>query len=138
MVRVDAFSSEAIVNVLAAVGVRCVRTLGIDGGIHYAREFHDLNGVTRLANGQASFDWQFIGIYQTAKESGMDYGPILDPIRVYVGTDDTQMVDLQVLEYSIRRFATRPVEVVPMLNLPVPMPKDPANRPRTGFSFARS
>ena len=64
----------------------------------------------------------------------MDYGPLTEPIRVYVGTDDTQMVAVQVLEYSIRRFATRPVEVIPMLNLPVPMPKDPANRPRTGFS----
>ena len=39
-------------NVLAALGVKCVRTLGIDGGIHYSRDFHDLNGVTRLANGQ--------------------------------------------------------------------------------------
>jgi hypothetical protein len=137
VIRVDAFSSEAVVNVLAALGAKIVRTLGVDGGIRYAGAFHDLNGVTRLANGQSSFDKQFIGINRTAKETGMDYGPLTEPIRVYVGTDDTQMVAVQVLEYSIRRFATRPVEVVPLLNLPVPMPKDPANRPRTGFSFAR-
>lgn len=137
IVRVDAFSAEAVVNVLAALSAKTVRTLGIDGGIHYAGAFHDLNGVTRLANGQESFDKQFIGINKTAKEFDMDYGPLTEPIRVYVGTDETQMVAVQVLEYSIRRFATRPVEVVPLLNLPVPMPKDPANRPRTGFSFAR-
>jgi hypothetical protein len=137
IVRVDAFSAEAVVNILAVMGVKKVRTLGIDGGIHYARAFRDLNGVTRLSNGQESFDKQFIGIHQTVKEFNMDYGPLSEPIRVYVGTDETQMVAVQVLEYSIRRFATRPVEVVPMLNLPVPTPKDPANRPRTGFSFAR-
>ncbi|MFO0810883.1 MAG: glycosyltransferase [Gemmataceae bacterium] len=137
LVRVDAFSAEAVVNVLAAIGVKQVRTLGVDGGIHYAGAFHDLNGVTRLANGQSSFDRQFIGIYQTTKETGMDYGPLHEPIRVYVGTNESQMVATRVLEYSIRRFATRPVEVVPLLNLPVPTPKDPANQSRTGFSFAR-
>ncbi len=137
IIRVDAFSAEAVVGVLAVLGARTVRTLGIDGGIHYAREFHDLNGVTRLANGQPSFDRQFIQIHRIAKECAMDYGPLTDPIRVYVGTDETQLAAVQVLEYSIRRFATRPIEVVPLLNLPTPQPKDPANRPRTGFSFAR-
>lgn len=137
IVRVDAFSAEAVVGILGAMGVREVRTLGVDGGIHYASAFHDLNGVTRLANGQDSFDRQFVGIQQTAKEFAMDYGPLTEPIRIYVGTDETQMVAVQVLEYSIRRFATQPVEVIPMLNLPVPTPRDPANRPRTGFSFAR-
>lgn len=137
LIRVEAFSAEAVVGVLGALGAKVVRTLGVDGGIHYARDFHDLNGVTRLANGQESFDRQFVGIHQTAKELGMDYGPLSEPIRIYVGTDETQMVAVQVLEYSIRRFATQPVEVIPMLNLPVPTPRDPANRPRTGFSFAR-
>lgn len=137
LVRVDAFSAEAVVSLLGALGAKVVRTLGVDGGIHYASAFHDLNGVTRLANGQESFDRQFLGIHQTAKEHAMDYGPLTEPIRIYVGTDETQMVAVQVLEYSIRRFATQPVEVIPMLNLPVPMPREPANRPRTGFSFAR-
>lgn len=137
LIRVEAFSAEAIVSVLATLGAKVVRTLGVDGGIHYAGAFHDLNGVTRLANGQSSFDRQFIGIHRTVKENGMDYGPLPEPIRVYVGTDDSQMVAARVLEFSIRKFATRPVEVVPMLNLPVPTPRDPANRPRTGFSFAR-
>jgi len=137
LIRVDAFSAEAIVNVLAMLGVKTVRTLGVDGGIHYGSAFHDLNGKTRLANGQSSFDRQFYWIHCTVKENQMDYGPLHEPIRVYVGTDDSQMVAVQVLEFSIRQFASRPVEVVPLLNLPVPMPQDPANRPRTGFSFAR-
>lgn len=137
LIAVDAFSVEALVNVLAVLGVKIVRTLGVDGGIHYSQSFHDLNGTTRLANGQSSFDRQFLWIHRTVKENDMDYGPLHEPIRVYVGTDDSQMAAVRVLEFSIRQFATRPVEVVPLLNLPVPMPRDPANRPRTGFSFAR-
>ena len=43
------FSAEALVNVLAAIGVKTVRTLGVDGGVAYSRAFHDLNGTTRLA-----------------------------------------------------------------------------------------
>jgi hypothetical protein len=136
VVRVHFFSAEAAVNILAHAGVRRVRTLGIDGGVSYGQAFHDLG--TLLANGQQSFDGQFIGIYKTVKEYEMDFGPLgQEPVRVFVGTDDSQMVATRVLEYSIRKFSTRPVEVTPLLNLPVPTPKDPANRPRTGFSFAR-
>lgn len=137
LLRVRAFSSEAVVAVLGWCGVRIVRTLGIDGATSYSETFADLHDVTRLANGRPSFDAQFVNIHQLASENAMDYGPLENPIRVYVGTDDSQMVAVKVLEYSIRKFATRPVEVVPMLNLPVPMPKDPHNRPRTGFSFSR-
>src|SRR5262245_39672731 len=60
-----------------------------------------------------------------------------EPMRIFVGTDESQMVACRVLEHSIRKHTSRPVEVVPMLNVPVPTPRDPANRPRTGFSFSR-
>ncbi|HVJ82188.1 MAG TPA: glycosyltransferase [Planctomycetia bacterium] len=135
LIRVDYFSSEAAVNVLAAMGVRGVRLLGIDGGDAYSGRFHDLS--TRLANGQASFDRQFVGIHRTARESNMDVGKLEEPIRVFVGCDDSQMIAAKVLEYSIRRFTSRPVQFLPMLDLHEPTPKDPKNRPRTGFSFYR-
>lgn len=61
----------------------------------------------------------------------------LEPMRVFVGTDDSQTVATKVLEYSIKKFASRPVEVVYMRDLKVPTPKDKQNRPRTGFSFYR-
>lgn len=64
--------------------------------------------------------------------------PVEPPtIRVYVGTDDSQVVAHQVLEYSIRKHTRRRVEYVPIRNIPVPIPNDPAKRPRTGFSFHR-
>lgn len=58
-------------------------------------------------------------------------------IRVYVGADRSQLLAVTVLEHSIKRHTTAKVEVIPMLDLPVPTPKDPRNGPRTGFSFSR-
>lgn len=60
-----------------------------------------------------------------------------DVIRVYVGVDRSQLLAVPVLEYSIKRHTTAKVEVIPMLDLPVPAPKDPRNGQRTGFSFSR-
>lgn len=60
-----------------------------------------------------------------------------DVIRVYVGADRSQQLAIAVLEYSIRRHTTAPVHVVPMVDLPVPVPRDPRNGQRTGFSFSR-
>ncbi|GID05780.1 glycosyltransferase [Pseudomonas sp. 008] len=58
-------------------------------------------------------------------------------IRVYVGVDRSQLLAVPVLEYSIKRHTTANVEVIPMLDLPVPEPLDPRNGQRTGFSFSR-
>lgn len=58
-------------------------------------------------------------------------------IRVYVGTDRSQLLAVSVLEHSIKRHTTAKVEVIPMLDLPVPTPKDPRNGQRTGFSYSR-
>ncbi|EJM65086.1 LPS:glycosyltransferase [Pseudomonas sp. GM50] len=58
-------------------------------------------------------------------------------IRVFVGVDRSQLLAVPVLEYSIRRHTTAKVEVIPMLDLPVPVPLDPRNGQRTGFSFSR-
>jgi len=60
-----------------------------------------------------------------------------EPIRVFVGADRSQALAVPVLEYSIKRHTTAKVEVIPMLDLPVPAPIDPRNGQRTGFSFSR-
>lgn len=60
-----------------------------------------------------------------------------ETIRVYVGVDRSQLLAVPVLEYSIKRHTTAKVEVIPMLDLPVPQPADPRNGQRTGFSFSR-
>lgn len=60
-----------------------------------------------------------------------------EPIRVYVGADRSQQLAIAVLEYSIKRHTTAAVQVIPMVDLDVPVPRDPRNGQRTGFSFSR-
>jgi hypothetical protein len=137
VIRVRYFSSEAALRILGTMGARTVRSLGIDGGRAYSSSFVDLAETTRLANGRGSFDLQFEEIENIVREHRMDYNSLAEPMRVFVGCDDSQMVAAKTLEYSIKKFASRPVDFQIMRDLPVPMPKDPANRPRTGFSFYR-
>ena len=59
------------------------------------------------------------------------------PLRIFVGSDNGQRVAHQVLAHSIRRHASIPVEITPMIDLPIPKPVDPANWPRAEFSFTR-
>src|SRR4051794_22565451 len=56
VIGVRSFSSEAALNILAAMGVRTVRSLGIDGGRTYGTDFKDLKALT---NGLPSFNAQF-------------------------------------------------------------------------------
>ena len=60
-----------------------------------------------------------------------------DVIKVYVGADRSQQLAIKVLEHSIKRHTTAPVEVIQMVDLPVPTPADPRNGQRTGFSYSR-
>lgn len=137
VVPVTYFSAEAAVGVLGLLGARIVRSLGIDGGTGYGDDFADLADTTRLANTQPTFDVQFEGIAANAKLFEIDYRALIDPMRIFVGADDSQLVAAAVLEHSIRKFAQGPIEFTVMTDLDIPVPKDPENQPRTGFSFYR-
>lgn len=139
LIEAKNFSAEAAVDILTTCGVRTIRSLGVDGGNQYATCFDDLRATTLLANTQTSFDSQFRQIAKIIRRKGVLYAPLLKeaPIRVFVGTDKTQRLAARVLEYSIKTYASMSVDVQFMCDLPVPQPKDPANRPRTGFSFSR-
>lgn len=60
-----------------------------------------------------------------------------ETVKVFVGCDRSQLLAVKVLEHSIKRHTSLPVEVVAMQDLPVPQPCDPRNTQRTGFSFSR-
>lgn len=134
VIHVRHFSSEAALAILGEVGVKTVRTLGIDGGSTYSGEF---SGLRPLENGRPAFDAQFRELEDIARRWGVDYDPLIEPMRVFVGTDPSQAVATRVLEWSIRKHASRPVRFVPMADLPTPEPRAPENRGRTGFSFSR-
>jgi hypothetical protein len=141
VVPVHYFSAEAALGLLAAANVKAVRSLGIDGGKSYSNEFQDLTDKTLLANGRSSFDKQFEAIAQILLRTKLDYAPldVEGPIRVFVATEDAQMLPTRVLEYSIKKHTSMSVELVPMheSGIRIPTPRDQVNRPRTPFSFQR-
>jgi lipopolysaccharide biosynthesis glycosyltransferase len=57
--------------------------------------------------------------------------------RIYVGTDRSQWIGVKVLEYSIRKHSSIPIELRSMADLSMPQPRDPRQSQRTGFSFCR-
>jgi hypothetical protein len=141
VIQATYFSSEAALSLLALAGARRVRSLGVDGGRAYGRTFDDLSRSTLLANKWGSFDLQFEGIARTILTTGVDYAPLTveAPVRVFVGSQEPQMLAVKVLEHSIRRHASLTVEVVPLhrAGITFPEPRDARNRPRTPFSFQR-
>ena len=141
MVCAHWFSAEAAIHMLALAGFRTIRSLGVDGGSDYAHTFEDLSGTTRLSNGHASYDLQFEKIANVVFKNGVDFAPLgaQTPIRVFVGSQREQMLAVKVLEYSIRRRSSMPVDVVPLhtCSIEFPKPRDPRNHPRTPFSFQR-
>jgi Glycosyl transferase family 8 len=135
------FSAEAALNLLAAAGVKTVRSLGIDGGSSYSSTFDDLKDKTLLANSRASFNEQFQEFAKTILSTGIDYAPldIESPIRIFVATTEDQMLAVKVLEYSIKKHTSMSTVVSPLhySGIAMPMPKDTENQPRTPFSFQR-
>jgi hypothetical protein len=139
LVQCGFFSAEVMVNVIAMMGGKIIRTLGVDGGRTYDLAFREFESKTLLANRQESFDKQFAGIHSTVKKYGITYAPMTTeiPIRIFIGTDETQMLGVKVLQYSIRKHTGVPIEFDDMMHVRAPMPTDPKNQPRTGFSFNR-
>tara|TARA_R110002072_G_scaffold51202_1_gene137188 strand:- start:10039 stop:11649 length:1611 start_codon:yes stop_codon:yes gene_type:complete len=128
------FSASVVMNLLGQLGVKQVKTLGVDGGTSYNPTF---SNRTLFLNGHSSFDVQFQEIDKTVVEYKMNVQKVVEPIRIFVGCDDSQLVAGKVLEYSIKKHTQHPVEVFFMNNMPVPPPKHKKNRPGTGFSFNR-
>ena len=62
------FSSEAALSILGELGVRKVKTIGVDGGSQYAPQFSYL---TPLQNGRVSFDAQAGELCAIAQHYGM-------------------------------------------------------------------
>lgn len=70
VVNVRFFSAEAAVRLLAMAGVRIIRTIGVDGGNQYAKDFKDLQPLT---GGHASFNAQWDEIRATVAEYRLDF-----------------------------------------------------------------
>ncbi len=105
------FSSEAALRILALMGVRTVRSLGIDGGRSYASTFRHLEASTLLANGAQAFDLQFERIAAVVEEFDLDFRPAVEPVPVVIDGSERDLVAIRVLEYSLRKAASEPLDV---------------------------
>jgi len=113
VINVGNFSSEATLRILGRLGVRRVRTIGIDGGRSYSTEFDHLFGQTFLENGVAGYDIQFASMAAIAEEYGIDLAPLVEPLRVEVWTRPGDLLGFRVLEFAVRSHAGVPVTVEP-------------------------
>jgi len=145
-IKVKYFSAEVPFYILGMNGNKDIYSIGVDGGNKYYNTFNRTailpNGESSLlANGRKSFDIQFNEIIKTINKYNLNYSPIdADyPIKVYVGSQEDQMLSVKVLEYSIKKRTDVSVEVFPLhkAGIEYPVPKDPNNRQRTPFSFQR-
>jgi len=135
------FSAEAALGILALNDVKTVFTLGVDGGSNYNTAFIAKDAHTLLSNGRNSFDDQFDNITRIIMNNNIDFQAVGTnyPIKVYVATQEEQMLSVKVLEYSIKKHTSQPVEVYPLHQSGVKyrVPNDPENQQRTPFSFQR-
>lgn len=62
-----------------------------------------------------------------------------DVIKVFIGASESEWLPAQVLKHSILSRTKRPCEVFSLcdVDIPIPVPKDPTQRPVTRFSFQR-
>ncbi len=131
------YSAEAAVHLLAELGIKEIKTLGVDGGNQQASAFKDLMNE----NAQTGYDRQWTNIRRVIKDYGINYGPAyLDcPIRIFVGCSDSELIPFQVLRCTIEQQTAMTVEVQPLLNWNhlIPSPKNKDLRSRTPFSFQR-
>lgn len=141
VIEAKRFSAEAAVHILAAAGVKHIRTLGVDGGKQYDKAYKDLSEVSLLKNGQDTFDSQFEQIAKTIFKYKIDYSCLSDeePIKIFVAASKSERLPSKVLEYSIRRRASMNVEmnIIGDCYRDIPEPKHHKNQPRTPFSFQR-
>ena len=135
VVKARGFSAEAVVDILAKLGVTHIRTLGVDGGHSQSPTFSDLKNC----NLDRGYDQQWQNIRRAIRKHSLDYAPfgLESPIRIFIGAGERQLIPALVLRHSILKHVTMSCEVTPMHTWKHPMPKLKKNWPRTPFSFQR-
>lgn len=137
VIRANHYSAEAAVHLLAELGMRDIRTLGVDGGHAQSSTFNDLDN-TNLEKG---YDLQWKNIRRCIRKYRLNYGPIdVDcPIRIFVGCSPSERIPYEVLKWTIEKYATMSVSVEPLSNWmdKIPEVHDVKLKQRTPFSFQR-
>jgi len=126
----DFEGEEVPLRLLTSVGVKMARHLGTRTVQKSSSGFEAARGVSERTSG---------GMAELRRTSGISYGPYGYPVpaKVFVGTDAAQMLGVRMLQYSIDKFSSMDISVEPLDWTRMPVPKEPKNRSKTGFSFCR-
>ena len=118
-------SAETFISVLAELGQKTFRTLGLDFQLKPATAMPALP-LER-------------GIGEVIFRHDLDLLPLGadGPIRIFVGTDASQMIGAKVLHYSLQTLTGMTARFDNMQNVTPPVPRDKAHWSRTEFSFRR-
>ena len=102
------FSGDTVFQLLSYLGEKNIYSIGVDGGAVYNDIFSD---YVPLGNTQESFDNQFLVINDVMRLTGSKLTCIgnLEPINVFVGSQEEQIVPALVLKDSIMRNTHNPV-----------------------------
>jgi hypothetical protein len=126
----DPRGDEPALRLLTEAGVRMARYLGIPRA---RASVTGMEALAPFANRRTG------GLAALRRSTGVSYGPYGYPVpaRIFVGSDDEQLLGARLLEYSVEKYSTMDVKVEVLDFRHIPTPKDPKNRSRTGFSFCR-
>lgn len=101
-------SLSALLQILASLGVREVRTLGVDGGSGHSKYLKG-SVFTQLRSG---YDKQFPILRRIATTRGVSMSRADGTaIRIFVGCEQEQYLPARVLEFSIRKFTNEQVSI---------------------------
>ena len=120
-------SAETMIGVLAQLGQKKFRTLGLDFRLRPA----PVEGAATLPLER--------GVGEVILRHDLDLLPLgaPGPIRIFVGTDISQMIGAKVLQYSLQTHTAMTAVFDLMQDVNPPTPRDKKNWARTEFSFRR-
>ena len=120
-------AAETMIGVLAQLGQKNFRTLGLDFRLRAA----PVAGAVALPLER--------GIGEVIFRHDLDLLPLgaPGPIRIFVGTDASQMIGAKVLHYSLQTHTAMTAVFDQMQDVTPPTPREKKNWARTEFSFRR-
>ena len=130
------FSAEPAYQAACFLGASEVVTMGIDGGALYDPNLSEIARSRRLTNGRSSFDSQWAQLEKLKKRHKINMQNSINYEKIFVGVAERELVAFKVLEYSIHKYSSIPVQVIALPKVDI-NPRKRNNRARTPFSFSR-
>lgn len=135
------FSAEAVFDIFKKVGIKQIKSLGIDGQTGYSDLLQNVKKESHLVNKQKSFNKQFSRLAEIIFKSGITHTQLKDnsPIKIYIGCTRRELLPAKVLKYSIEKHShiSTDIKFLFQSNIAIPKIIKEENQERTPFSFQR-